>query len=114
MGCNCKTNAIDTEALMANSSGSKISIGQNVLKYSLKTLVFLLVLILLPIINLAIIWFIFRTVVLNKDIDIKPLLLSIGSKFQNKDDESDDDDYDELTEDDVVMVDVEELPIKTK
>lgn len=112
MGCNCKTNTINADSLMRNSETKKINIGENILKYTLKTLAFLIVLAFLPVINLIIIWFIFRTVVLNKDIDIKPLLLMIGSKFQNKD-YDDDDDYETLTENDVVMVDVEEI-VKSK
>ena len=50
--------------------------------------------------------------VLNKNIDIKPLLLSIGQKFKENDkddDEIDEDEYDTLTEDDVVLLNVEEI-----
>ena len=67
----------------------------------------------LPIINLFIIWFIFRTLVLNKDVNIKPLLSAIGKKFKEEEEE-DEDEYDELTEDDVVMVDVEDITNKSK
>jgi hypothetical protein len=48
--------------------------------------------------------------VLNKNIDVKPILLSLGNKFKQKDE--DDDEYNELTEDDVILLDVEDITNK--
>ena len=73
---------------------------------------------MLPLINIAIIWFMFNTLVLNKDVNIKPLLLALGNQFKEKkyedDDEIDIEEFNELTEDDVVMVDVEDITNKSK
>jgi len=112
MGCNCKKG----EAGYVDSKD--ISNGKNkqpIIHYFFKTLGFLLMLVLLPIINLVIIWFIFRTLVLNKDVDIKELLLMIGNSFKEKeesDDKDDDDELKDLTEDDVIMLNVEEIEKK--
>ena len=83
--------------------------------YLLKSIGFLLMMLALPLINIAIIWFIFKTLMLNEEVDIKPLLYAIGKKFkQNDSDDDEENDYEELTEDDVVMVDVEDITNKTK
>ncbi len=99
MACNCKGKKIED---YSTNSGS-VNIGS----YILKTLAFILMLIALPIINIIIIWFMFRTIVLNKEVDIKPILTSLGKKFKEADNEEED--YDELTEEDVIMDNVEVL-----
>ena len=105
MGCNCKNGS--QEPIIDNRpTGVKIT------HYVLKTLMFLLMIVLLPVINLFLIYFMFKTLVLNREIDIKPLLLAIGKKFQRNDDEEDDDDYYGLNPEDVVMVDVEDITNK--
>ena len=111
MGCNCKSDR-KIDDILENGSISKEKIGKQIISYSLKTLGFLIVLALLPIINLFIIWFIFKTLVLNTSVDLKPLLSVIGKKFDTRNmnyDDDDDSDYDSLTEDDVIMVDVEDI-----
>jgi hypothetical protein len=110
MGCNCKGNKKDGSV---DSPRPKVALGKSISMYILKTLGFLVMVALLPIINLVIIWFLFRTLILNRDVDMKPLLMAIGKKFQPKEDD-DDDDYDDLTEEDVVMVDVEDITKKSK
>lgn len=104
MSCNCKSEIKTGDFLSSGKSKTKVKVSS----YILKVLAFILMVAALPIINLFIIWFIFRTLVLNRDVDIKPLLFAIGSKFQVKDDEDEEDD-EELTEDDVVMEDVEDI-----
>jgi hypothetical protein len=55
-------------------------------------------------------------IVMNKNVDIKPLLMFIGNKFKN--DEDDDfigeDESDSINEEDLVMVDVEEITNKVR
>lgn len=103
MACSCKGN---TNIKTSEINDGKVS--QSVLMYALKLLGFLLVVILFPIISLVILWFIFKTLVLSKEIDIKPLLLAIGKSFKEKD-EDEDDDIENLTEEDVIMLDVDEI-----
>ena len=112
MGCNCKADK-NIDGLMSNGNSSTEKPSQKITNYVLKTIALLLIIVLLPIINLVIIWFVFRTLILNRDVDIKPLLLSIGNKFKPKDEEEEDD-YEDLTEDDVIMVDVEDITNKSK
>jgi hypothetical protein len=110
MSCNCKNSAQAQEINDSRTTGMKIT------HYTLKTLAFLLMVVLLPIINLFLIYFMFKTLVLSKEVDIKPLLLAIGKKFKEKDDEDDEDDeidYETLTPDDVVMLDVEDITNKS-
>ena len=111
-GCNCKSDK-NIDSYIADANEIKKPIGSTIGMYVLKTLAFLLMIVALPIINLFIIWFIFRTLILNKTVDIKPLLYAIGKKFK-EDEDDDEDDYDDLTEDDVVMVDVEDITKKSK
>jgi hypothetical protein len=52
--------------------------------------------------------------VLNKNVDFKPLLFSIGSKFMEKEDDENDeeflgDEFDNLTEEDVILLDSDEI-----
>lgn len=104
-GCNCKNSAQAQQINDNRTTGVKIT------HYTLKTLMFLLMVVLLPIINLFLIYFMFKTLVLNKEVDIKPLLLAIGKKFKERDEDDYDDDidYETLTPEDVVMVDVEDI-----
>jgi hypothetical protein len=88
-----------------------------IIKYAVKTLGFLIAIALLPLINLAIIWFMFETIVLNKDIDLRSVINKYvtDKKTQKEDEEEDEeeDDYD-LTEDDVIMLNVEDITNKSK
>ena len=61
-----------------------------------------------------IIWFVFKTLLLNRNVDLKPMLLSILSKFKSDDDDDDDDyEYYDLTEDDVEPMGVEEITLNS-
>jgi len=112
MACNCKA---DLNGQLGDDI-TKEKLGPKITIYTLKFLGFLMLVCTLPIINLVIIWFMFKTLVLSKNVNIKPLLVAIGNKFKESDDDDDDDDIelDELTEDDVEMLDVEDITNKSK
>jgi hypothetical protein len=119
MGCNCK-NTGGTKQF--NGSPQNEGITATIIKYFAKTLGFLVGMLLLPIIMLVIIWFMFDTIVLNKDIDLRRVTNRFvkANKFFTKDDydeDDEDDEYDEddeLTEDDVIMLNVEDITNKSK
>lgn len=110
MGCNCKNNGGPMKNGQDNKEKNKTNdtLFNKVVTYSLKFLGFLFLVSLLPIINLVIIWFIFRTLVLTKEVDIRPMISFIGRKFKDTNVEDDIIDDDGNLED-YVMVDVEEL-----
>ena len=104
MGCNCK----GEKRVLPVGESKKINLPTSIFNYSIKTFGFLLFIIILPIINLVILWSVFRILVLNKDTDVKGLLTMMLSKLKPKDDDYDD--YDDLTEDDVELVeDIEDI-----
>lgn len=113
MSCNCKNNTkIDDLIIDKNET---LSLFKLFFKYFFKVIGFLLFLILLPIINLFIIWFSFKMFVINKKIDFKPILLFIGKKFQNnfinnKFDE--DDDFSALKNEELVILNVDDITNK--
>jgi hypothetical protein len=110
MGCGCKGNV---------SNNTKVNFGDLTYKaklrrvgfYALKGLAFLIGIALLPIINIAIIWFMFNIIVLNKEFNVKDIVFQIlGSVLKKRDNEDDDDDDDEeYDEDDVDLLDAEEI-----
>lgn len=105
MSCNCKNgNKMDDLLQKSSKSEKKINIG----KYVLKTFVFLIALAATPLIMLAIIWIMFKMLVLNQNIEFKPLLMAIGNKFKRE--EKDEEDYDEIIyEKDLIPLNVEEI-----
>lgn len=110
-GCGCKS-----ENTVVENNG-EFNLKETLSGYPLKMIVFLLALITVPFIMVMVIYFMFNTLVLNKDVDIKPLLLMIGNKFKpndddDYDDDEDDEDINELTYDDVVVYGVEEIERK--
>lgn len=118
MGCNCKnTDGTQQYNVLKENEG----LSATIIKYLAKTLGFLVGMLFLPIIMLIIVWFMFDTIVLNKDIDLRRVINRFvkANKFFTKDDDEDDDDDDEdedeyLTEDDVIMVNVEDITNKSK
>jgi len=119
MGCNCKADKgfepSEKSKFFKLSNKEK---GSLILHYFFKVIGFLIGVALLPIINLVIIWFMFNTIVLTKEVSIMKLAKKImgGKKYTDDDDyyddDDDDDDFEELTEDDVIMVDVEDITNK--
>jgi hypothetical protein len=113
MSCNCKKGSSILKDSLESNEKIKIN-GQTILTYTLKTFGFLLMLLALPILNIYIIWLMFNILVLNKNVDFKPLLSSIGSKFMEKEDDENDeeflgDEFDNLTEEDVILLDSDEI-----
>lgn len=79
MGCNCKNdkNNMLNKQDSLNSSNDKhddevktLSLPYKIMYYGVKVFGFTLTIFLLPIINIAIIWFLFKTIVLNKNISL--------------------------------------------
>ena len=112
MGCNCKT---QTEQYSVKTD---VKLSKKITNYTLRSIVFLVSLIFLPIILIVSIWFMFRTLVLDKEADIVGIVSSIGNLFiSNKDKEDDDDDDDDMeedyNEDDYELIDVDYTEDKT-
>jgi hypothetical protein len=109
MSCNCKT---QTEQYSVKSD---VKLNKKITNYTLRSLVFLVSLIFLPIILIASIWFMFRTLVLDKEVDIIAIVSLIGNLFtRNKDDDDDDDDMEEdYNEDDYELIDIDYIKDKT-
>jgi hypothetical protein len=111
--CNCKKsnidNSINTDENLNENNKSLFNI---ITKYFFKTIGFIIFLLLLPLINVYIIWMIFKMFILNKNVDIKPILIHIGNMFKERnisEDYIDEDEYKKLTEDDVIMYDFEKI-----
>lgn len=107
-GCNCK-NGPNVNEILENGSVKEKKINKKVSKYTLKILAFLFFIILLPIINIYLLWVVFKMLVLNENIDIRPLLVALGNKFKQTDNEEEYYDMSELTNDDVKLLNVEGL-----
>jgi len=121
MGCNCKNSMEMPQGYVSVENENENLIGKSI-KYFAKFIGFLIGVALTPIIMLVIIWFMFDTIVLNKDIDLRKVvnkfvkannfIFKEGDEYD--DDDDDDDVFEELTEDDVVLVNVEDITQKTK
>lgn len=113
MGCGCKGNVSNDNTIKFGD----LTIGAKTRRvgfYALKGLAFILGILALPIINIAIIWFMFQIVVLNQSFSVKDIVFKIMGKTlrtddDDDDDDYDDDDYDDYDEDDVTLLDVEEI-----
>ena len=116
MGCNCKS-----ERNISPITGEKVKpkLSNEIIHYILKVFGYLLFVALLPIINLVILWVVFKILVLNDNLDFKAALLPIFEKYKRitktDDDDDDDDDFvseeefNNLTEDDVEIIGVDKL-----
>jgi hypothetical protein len=115
MGCGCKSGDITPTIL--TEKRNKISV-TNIKNILVNGMYFLFVLILgLPFINIFFIWFLFKTIVVNQNVDITSLLAIVAKKMNVKlnEEPDEDDDFEELsvlTEDDVVLLDVEDITSK--
>jgi len=120
MSCNCKNKDkgnvnynVDELNVYNKDNESKFSI---ITKYVLKSLMFLLVVALYPLISLFILYFIFNTLVLNKEVDMKPMVKFVGEKLKDKskdDEDEDEDDYEDIDPNDYTMIDeVEDLTVE--
>lgn len=110
MGCNCKS---ENKVSPITGEIEKPNIVNKIIHYSLKVLGYLLFIALLPVINLVILWIVFKILILNANLDFKSAILPIFTKYKqmtdNDDNDEDDSDYDILTEDDVEIVGVEKI-----
>jgi hypothetical protein len=113
MSCNCKTELSDSYDI-EEVEVEKISLVNLVISYVVKMFGFLILLLGLPIINLVLVWFMFNTLVLTKSVDIAPLLTKIGRKFSNNEDDDEEYEDEDLTEDDVTVMNVEDITEKGK
>lgn len=115
MSCNCKSGGTTPSTL--GTKTESLSLVQNGLKYSAKIMGFLIGMLLLPLIILGVIWFMFDTIVLNKEVDMTIILKKIIKinkvVFQDDDDEDDDDyeDFEELDDEEIgyITQNVEEI-----
>ena len=119
MGCGCKSGVGNTLNEEIKEKGQK----QVISGYIGRTALFMLSLLLLPVILIFSVYFMFRTIVLNYDLNIKEMfggVLKIMKRAnsdydyedEEDDEEDDDDDFESLTEDDVIFYDVEDLTEK--
>lgn len=121
MSCGCKNDkSVDITFEKDVDTSVKKNIGKEILKYTSNFLVFSLVLLLLPIFMGIIVFYSFKTIVLAKELDIKPLLLSLAKMIKpvDEDEEDDDDDLEDdedyFDESKFIMLDVEDITTKTK
>ncbi len=112
MGCNCKNSGEMPQNYVLEKNENLVA---TIIKYTVKFIGFLIGVTLLPLIMVAIIWFMFDTIVLNKDIDLRKVINKFvkANKLFTKEEEEDDDD-DDLTDDDVIMLNVEDITNKSK
>ncbi len=76
MGCNCKVSNSNSKGQGQDNSKREPAF-QNFVKYSAKIIGFLIGMVLMPIIVVAIIWFMFDIMVLNKEVDLRKVLMKI-------------------------------------
>lgn len=119
MGCGCKTKKEDISFYKDENILPKKKLMGEIKNYTSKILIFLLVLLTIPIIICIIIYYMFTTIVLTKELNIKPFLFSLAKNMQKIKDDSDekeydyDDDDDEfLNEEDLIMLNVEDITKK--
>lgn len=136
MGCGCntkikKTNDKETQQYEVLETGKSFNFNEKnvelpVLDFIVKNLIkivgFTLSLLLLPIIMIAVIWFLFQLLVLNQEIDMKKIFTAVTSKLRRfnedyedelEDDEDDEDEiYDEEHYETLDVEDITPSPIK--
>ena len=116
MGCGCKSGVGNTLNEEIKEKGEK----KVITGYISRSILFLLSLLLLPVILIFSVYFMFRTIVLNYDLNVKEMfgglikvMRKANSDYDEEDDDDDDDEYFEsLTPDDVILYDVEDLTQK--
>lgn len=98
MACtSCKEKrGVSIDDILINTSKDKKSVLKSIKEYTIKTIVFLLLFVLIapfiiPIFAVAL----FNTTILSKKVDIMPLLIYVGKKIFKKDSQDEDDDDDE-------------------
>jgi hypothetical protein len=121
MGCGCKKDS--NNGLTLSDSVSEKNKNQKIVEYIPRTFLFIFSLIIVPLIIPAVIWLLFKTIVLSDSIDVLPALKILGLKLKkmtnSEDDDEDDEDEDEvgeeeeLNEENYELIDVDNWePIK--
>ena len=121
MGCGCKTNSKYESNYDSSIKRPDKKITYGISNVILRVIAFTLMMALLPIIMLAVIWFIFELLILNKEIDMKRIVKVLSSKIkpfnEGYEEDEDDDDYeddDEFNEENYEMVEVDDItPVTT-
>lgn len=105
MSCGCS--AKDSDKVFSKKTPKEVFVN-----YSFKTIGFVLILALLPVINLVLIWYMFKMFVLGDTLNLVQMFETISKKITPKAEVEDEDDEDEdLMEDDVVLLDVDDLKL---
>lgn len=90
MGCNCKTknNLVNNQDNINSNQLNNVEEKTTLVKImhtSVKIIGFIISLLFIPIINIVIIWFLFKTLVLNGKIDFSNLIKQLGKWKKAKD-----------------------------
>lgn len=125
MGCGCSAKTYSKEKEINNKiyedsskfkdENLKESVFSKIMYQSLKLVAFFIMLLFVPFIMIAVVWFIFSVVVLNKEVDMKKIVTILASKIKRfnedeyDDDDYEDDDFEEYDEDNYELIDVEEV-----
>jgi len=112
MGCGCKSDTISDNLVVSDKKMRGDD--SNIIKYIIKFIGFLIGLMLLPIIMLAVIWFMFDVIVLNKKVDFVQSINKWKKLYNKKDKNNEDDYYDDEDDDDdeYLMLNVEDITNK--
>jgi len=117
MSCNCKNK--NTSSILGGSKESS-PIWVSSISYSVKFIFYILGLgLIIPTISVYLIYFLFKLIVLNKNIDTLGTigsLTNLGKKLTaDKDEEEDDEDEEEeYEEDDLILTDYEDITVYDK
>ncbi len=106
-GCGCKSgvNSTNEKKMDVNKITPK--------NYVIKIILFTVLVLISPAFLGIIIWFLFKTLILDKELEILPLLLKLSGKNIINDTRDEDDDEDD-EEDDVIPINVENITNKYK
>ena len=119
MACGCKTKKENISFYKDENILPKKKLIDEIKSYTSRTLLFLVVLLTIPIITFIIIYYMFTTIVLTKELKVKPFIVSLAKNMKKISDNSeeeeygdDDDDDDFLDEEDLIMLNVEDITKK--
>lgn len=106
--CGCKNKNNDIS--IVNDPNASINLIKNGGNYLIKIIMFSITLIALPLILPLMVWFLFKTIVLNKSIDFMGFLVAVGKML--KKDKNDNDDINEINPNDYTLVGFDDLSKK--